>query len=217
MKILIAVALATTALITATPSYAQDGNDALRGLRSFLGNPPPDPAERDLVEQERHLTDMIEESARDPRIDRGQTDRAFEQLRTIHDQQEDLRNRHGGRLTPGDHDYLRDRLAGLDREVDHMRQATYRQRGNGDFWESAPRSLDEREDWLDRKIHDGMADGSLDRREAMRSLGELRSIRDEEARDLRHDYGNLNEDHRAELNDRLTDLGHQLHWRRSNG
>ncbi|MDB5393374.1 MAG: hypothetical protein JWM91_880 [Rhodospirillales bacterium] len=199
----------------------------MRGLRALLGNPPADPGERDLNDQERHLTDVVERGVNERRIDRDQADRAFNELRTIRAQQDDLRARHGGRLTEADHDYLRDRLASLDRQIDQQtREAGDRSRDKdqadrgghdrdrGDFGDRAPKSLDEREDWLDRKIHDGMADGSLDRGEAGQALRQLRSIRQDEARYRRRDRGNLSDDHQASLMDRLDDLGRQLHWDR---
>jgi hypothetical protein len=235
MRPILAIVLATTALLSAAPSFAQDGNDAMRSLRAFLGNPPADPAERDLNDQERHITDVIEQSVNERRIDRGQADGAFNDLRTIRTQQDDLRSRHGGRITQQDHDYLRDRLAGLDRQVDQMREASNRprdndrrdgqrdhdrdqadQRGNGgDFWDRAPRDLDGRADWLDRRIHDGMNDGSLDRGEARRALQQLAAIRRDETRYMRRDRGNLSDDHRDGLTDRLNDLGQQLRWDRN--
>jgi hypothetical protein len=220
MKSFLAIALATTALIAAAPAFAQDSeSDALQDLRSLLGNPPSDPAERDLNEQEHHLADLLEESANQGRIDHRQADRAFNELRTIRVQQDDLRARHGGRLTPADHDYLRDHLAGLDREVDQMREAGGPERHDedrdrGGFWEHAPADLDQREEWLDRRIHDGVADGSLDRDDAHRGLQEVREIRHTEREYQQRDGGDLSDEHRTELAQRLEDLGQQLHWNR---
>ena len=245
MKNFIAIALATTALIAAAPAFAQNNgsNDALRSLRNLLGAQPADPAEQDLSNQERHLTDVLEQSTNEHRIDRGQADRAFGELRTIRGQEDDLRARHGGRLTQGDHDYVRDRLAGLDREVDQMRDAGDRShdradnappprfdqgrdqgqgrdhdqgRDHGDFWDRAPRDLDQRADWLDQRIHGGMADGSLDRGDARRSLQQLQLIRQDEANYSRRDRGELSDQHRADLTERLDDLGRQLRWNRDN-
>jgi hypothetical protein len=235
MRPILAIALATTALLSATPSFAQDGNDAMRALRTFLGTPPSDPAERDLNDQERHITEVLEQSVNEHRIDRGQADRAFNDLRTIRTQQDDLRGRHGGRITQQDHDYLRDRLAGLDRQVDQLREAGDHPRDNdrrdgqrdhdrdhadqrgdhGNFWDRAPRDLDGREDWLDRKIQDGMNDGSLDRGEARRALKQLAAIRRDQSRYTRRDRGNLSDDHRESLSDRLDDVGQQMRWDRN--
>ena len=236
MRPILAIALATTALLAASPSFAQDnGNDAIRGLRNFLANPPADPAERDLNDQERHITDMLEQSVNERRIDRGQADRAFGDLRTIRTQQDDLRSRHGGRITQADHDYLRDRLAGLDRQVDQMREGGDRPRDNadrpddrgdhdradmggnrGDVWDQAPRDLDAREEWLDHKIRDGMANGSLDRGQARQALQQLAAIRRDESRYTRRDRGNLSDDHRDGLSARLNDVAQQLRWLRRN-
>jgi hypothetical protein len=244
MKAFLAIALATTALMAAAPVFAQNqisGEDAMRGLRAMLGNQPGDPSERDLVDQERHLTDVLEQSMNEHLIDRRQADHVSDELRAIHNQKGDLRAKHGGQFTPADHDYIRGLLANLDGEIDRMRDAGLRARGNqrtdnppppppqdqsrdhddhgrgrGDFWERAPKSLDEREDWLEQQIRAGMADRSLDRGEAGHAIEQLRSIRRKEASYMRRDRGELSDAHREALTDRLNDLGQQLHWDRTN-
>jgi hypothetical protein len=207
MKSFLSVALAATALIAAAPSFAQTPEDALRGFSQMLGGQrAPNPFEQDLNDRERRLTDMIEDASRNGRIDRHESDRMFNELREIRNQQDDLRGRHG-QLTPGDHDYLRDRLVELDHQFDRIREA-------GDFWRDAPGSFHERLDWIEHRIRDGINDRSIDRREAESALDQLRSIRAIEAEDLRRGRGRINDADQADLDHRLDDLRRQIHWMR---
>ena len=90
----------------------------------------------------------------------------------------------------------------------------YDDRGNGGgFWQGAPNSPRERIDWLQRRIDRGIADGSLDRREARRSQTELNSIR-RQARAMRTRGGNLYPADAALIQRRLDDLSQRLRWRR---
>ena len=76
--------------------------------------------------------------------------------------------------------------------------------------------IDRREQWLADRIDRGVADGSLDRREAHRVHEELRSIHGEEDHmRMRHD-GRLSDGDRAMLEGRLDDLSHQIHWMHEN-
>ncbi len=217
MRHFLTVALATTALLAAAPSFGQSTEDALRGFRSLLQGQQVNPYEQDLNDQERRLTDLVEESARDGRIGHREADRAFEELRTIRGEEDDLRRRDEGQLTPGDHDYIRDRLVHLDREIDQMREAggprEDEQGDRHDIWRGAPASFHEREEWLEQRIRRGMEDGSLDRDEARRGFDQLRAIRLTEE-DMRRDHGRLTDDDRADLDQQLDGLGRQLRWNR---
>lgn len=220
MKSFLSVALATTALIAAAPSFAQSPEDALRSFSQMLGGQrAPNPFEHDLNDRERRLTDMVEDASRNGRIDRRESDRMFNELREIRNQQDDLRGRHG-QLTPGDHDYLRDRLVELDRQFDRIRDAggpppppPEYDRGGG-FWRDAPASFHERLEWIERRIRSGIDDRSLDRREAETALDQLRAIRGVEAADLRRGRGRINDADQADLDRRLEDLRRQVHWMR---
>ncbi|MDR3507551.1 MAG: hypothetical protein P4L64_06600 [Caulobacteraceae bacterium] len=76
--------------------------------------------------------------------------------------------------------------------------------------------IDRRIDWLQRRIEHGRADGSLDRREAMRAQRALDSIRAEVRRArYRHD-GQLEGYERERLQGRLDELNGRLHWMRQN-
>lgn len=76
--------------------------------------------------------------------------------------------------------------------------------------------IDRREQWLADRIDHGVADGSLDRREAHRVHNELRSIRRQEDHMRMHHDGRLNDEDRAVLESRLDDLSHRVRWLREN-
>jgi len=69
------------------------------------------------------------------------------------------------------------------------------------FWQGAPDGLQQRIDWLQQRINRGMADGSLDRREARNAQLQLNDLRRQA--DV--------------LNQRLNDLSRNLRWSRNNG
>ena len=81
-------------------------------------------------------------------------------------------------------------------------QPTYsRGYNSSSFWQGAPDGLQQRIDWLQQRIDRGMADGSLDRREARNAQLQLNDLR-----------------RQAEvLNQRLNDLSRNLRWSRNNG
>ncbi len=69
------------------------------------------------------------------------------------------------------------------------------------FWRGAPTDLRQRIDWLQQRIQRGIADGSLDRREARQAQYQLDSIRrDADA-----------------LDRRLDDVSRQIRWSRGRG
>jgi hypothetical protein len=69
------------------------------------------------------------------------------------------------------------------------------------FWQGAPDGLQQRIDWLQQRIERGMADGSLDRREARQAQAQLNTLR----RDA------------DVLQQRLDNLSRSLRWQRGNG
>jgi len=79
--------------------------------------------------------------------------------------------------------------------------STYSARTTNDFWAGAPDGLQQRIDWLQQRIDRGMADGSLDRREARNAQLQLNDLRRQA--DV--------------LNQRLNDLSRNLRWSRNNG
>ena len=85
------------------------------------------------------------------------------------------------------------------------------------FAQPAGWDIDRREHWMAERIERGVADGSLDRREARRVHRELDSIRDQQDRMRMHHGGRLSGEDRAVLEHRLDDLGARIHWLRQNG
>jgi len=91
-----------------------------------------------------------------------------------------------------------------------------RQAGSGwnrdEFWRGAPENIRDRIDFLQRRIDRGIANGSLNRREARYSQRQLDAIR----RDLRRMRGDMSPRDRDMIQARLDDLGQRLRWRRAN-
>lgn len=76
--------------------------------------------------------------------------------------------------------------------------------------------IQRREHWMAERIERGVADGSLDRREARRANRELGHIRAEEGRMRMHNGGRLDERDRMSLENRLDDLNARIRWMRHN-
>lgn len=87
----------------------------------------------------------------------------------------------------------------------------------GAFWRDAPASPYQRIQFLQDRVGRGVADGSLDRREADRVMGELGGVR----RWIHHmhweDEGRLNPGQLAQVQGRLDGISRQIHWLRYNG
>ena len=77
--------------------------------------------------------------------------------------------------------------------------------------------IDQRIDWMQRRIDHGRADGALDSREAKRCQDELNSIRSEEKRDRIHHWGKLRDGDRQHIEARLDQLAATIHWMRDDG
>lgn len=87
----------------------------------------------------------------------------------------------------------------------------------GAFWRAAPAPPGERVDFLQRRIDQGIRDGSLDPHEGRQALGELGSIRGELQQMHYRDGPNLTPHHWSQLQGRLGDLSSRLRWMRHNG
>ena len=96
-------------------------------------------------------------------------------------------------------------------------QGGYAQPGRGDFWSNAPQSARERIDWLQQRIQRGVADGSLDRREARSSQAELNDIRRMAMNFSRRDGRNLSPSHADQIQGRLDSLSQRIRWQRNGG
>ena len=87
----------------------------------------------------------------------------------------------------------------------------------GAFWRGAPDNPYQRIQFLQDRVNRGVADGSLDRREAGRVNGELNGVRNW----IRHmhwqDAGRLTPDQRAQVQGRLDGISRQIRWMRHNG
>jgi hypothetical protein len=85
--------------------------------------------------------------------------------------------------------------------------AAYAQSGNWNrspnsgFWQGAPDGLQQRITWLQDRINRGIADGSLDRREARRAQLELNDLRRQA----------------DDVSQRLDNLSRTIRWSRTNG
>ena len=84
------------------------------------------------------------------------------------------------------------------------------------FWQGAPANPWERIQFLQDRVSRGVADGSIDRREAWRVQSELNNVRQWIRR--MHWQGNqLTPDQRERVQGRLDDISRQIRWMRHNG
>ena len=84
------------------------------------------------------------------------------------------------------------------------------------FWRGAPANPYERIQFLQERINRGVADGSLDRRQAFRAQSELNNVRQWIRR--MHWRGNqLTPDQRERVQARLDEISRQIRWMRHNG
>src|SRR5690348_18373275 len=84
------------------------------------------------------------------------------------------------------------------------------------FWRGAPANPYERIQFLQNRVNRGVADGSLDRRQAWRVNRELNGVR-EWIRRMHWNGGRLTPDQRARVQARLDDISRQIRWMRHNG
>jgi hypothetical protein len=87
----------------------------------------------------------------------------------------------------------------------------------GAFWRGAPDSPWERIRFLQDRIDHGVADGSLDRREAARASRELDGVRQYIRREHWEDAGRLTPDQRARVQQRLDAVSRNIRWMRHYG
>lgn len=220
MKRILAAALAASSLAAAVPALAQP-----------YGGPPPGPRPGAIPGQQLHMQmDALEQRARDGiqsgQIDRAEAERVFRELGRIRAEDADIRARNGGRVSDIDRGRLQDQLDRLSQTIRWMRQNGEPRRpgapgerdfrGPRDFWNGAPASIHEREDWMEQRLRRGLMDGSITRDEARRAFTSLRSIRDQEASLLRRHRGVLTQSDREVLQDRLDQLGRTIGWMRRN-
>jgi hypothetical protein len=95
--------------------------------------------------------------------------------------------------------------------------AAYAQRepwNPGAFWQGAPDSPYQRIQFLQDRVNRGMADGSLDRREAGRVNHELNGVRQWIHHMHWEDAGRLTPGQRDQVQSRLDGVSRQIHWMR---
>jgi hypothetical protein len=204
MKLFLAGALCATALCGAAPSLAQPYGPP-PGARVQPGHA--------LREQLDGLQKRVQDGILAGQIDRGEADRALNEVASIRREEEGLRGRGGGTLSEMDRGRLQERLDSLGRSIHWMREhgpaaTAYPPRppvagpppAAGDW------SVDRREGWLQDRINRGRADGSLNRREGYRAQAMLNEIKATEARMMRHSRGRLRDSDRDVLLQRLSRL-----------
>ncbi|MBW8783382.1 MAG: hypothetical protein JF593_01885 [Novosphingobium sp.] len=84
------------------------------------------------------------------------------------------------------------------------------------FWRGAPTPAWERIAFLQQRIDNGVADHSLNRREAIHAQEDLRHIRQLATQMRARDGGTLNDTDNAYIQQRLDTLSRQIHWMRHN-
>lgn len=84
------------------------------------------------------------------------------------------------------------------------------------FWRGAPENPYERIQFLQDRINRGVADGSLDRREAYRASRELDGVRQWMRRMHWENGGQLRPDQRIRVQARLDTVSRQIRWMRHN-
>ena len=85
------------------------------------------------------------------------------------------------------------------------------------FWNGAPENPYNRIQFLQDRVNRGVANGSLDRREAMRVNRELNGVRNWIQRMHWRDAGRLTPDQRGRVQARLDSISRQIHWMKRNG
>ena len=88
---------------------------------------------------------------------------------------------------------------------------------SGAFWRGAPDNPWQRIQFLQDRVNRGVADGSINRREAARVSGELNGVRGWMHHLHWEDAGHLTPDQRAQVQGRLDGISRQIRWMRHNG
>lgn len=87
----------------------------------------------------------------------------------------------------------------------------------GAFWRGAPDNPYQRIQFLQNRVDRGVADGSLDRREAGRVNRELNGVRQWIRRMHWEDAGRLTPRQRDQVQGRLDGISRQIRWMKHNG
>ena len=202
------------------PAYpAPDGYYDADGRYHYNSGPYAATPVRTLAEQEDALERRIHAAEDANQLSRGGADNALHDLQHIRDRQADMRARHGGHLTDDDRLFLQQR-------IDELRQQLHLDLADagppppaypavGDFWASAPTSLRERADWLEQRVRADGARGALTSRGVSEALDSLNGFRQEASTLRTRDGGQLREEDRQYLGDRLDYLSRRIQWMES--
>jgi hypothetical protein len=87
----------------------------------------------------------------------------------------------------------------------------------GAFWRGAPENPYERMHFLRARVDNGVANGSIDRREAARVDHELDGVDNWIHRMHWEDAGRLSPDQRARVQEKLDGISRQIRWMRRDG
>lgn len=216
MKTFLAAALCATALTSAAPALAQAYD------RPAPGGVQPGHGFREQLDA---LDARVRQGIVSGQVDRGEADRATRELASIRSEMERMRAATGGQLSDMDRGRLQERLDALARSIRWMREHGPATGPNlpppmassmpapmpGAEW-----SLERRADWLQQRISQGRADGSINRREAMRVQRALMEVRRDQARMMRRGHGHLRNSDRAMLEQRLDRVRDTIRWARQN-
>jgi hypothetical protein len=144
------------------------------------GYQPVDAPTYGLHQHEADLDQRIRGARDSGQLSPREADRALDRLNDIRRQEGDMRDRNGGGLGDRDRAMLNDELADLEHSIPWRAAPPPPPPPVYDDWSMAPLDLHEREAWIDRRIHDRLADGALNPDDARRLTDQLRWIRDEE-------------------------------------
>jgi len=202
------------------PAYpAPDGYYDANGRYHYNSGPYASTPVRSLSEQEDALDQRIHAAADAGQVSRSAAEDATHNLQRIRDREADMRARHAGRLTDDDRLFLQQRLDDLRQKL-HFDVAdagppppAYPDASG--FWASAPTSLRDRADWLDRRIHQDGDRGTLTSRGVREALASVTSFRAEIGALRDRNGGQLREEDRQYLSDRLDYLSKRVQWMES--
>lgn len=198
---------------------APDGHYDADGHFHYDSGPYAATPVRSLSEQEDALDRRIHAAADANQISRSAADDASHDLQRIRDREGDMRARHDGHLTDDDRLFLQQRIDELRQKL-HLDMAdagppppSYPPEA-GNF-ASAPTSMKERADWLEQRVHADRDRSALTDRGVREALDSIAAFR-QEAKGLRErDGGQLRDEDRQYLNDRLDYLTRRVQWMES--
>jgi hypothetical protein len=218
-------------LATATVAAALVGFGST-AVAQYRAPPPGGGYGIQLRQRADQLEQRIRRGMNDGSLDRREADRSLRELADIRRMEDDLLRRGRGVLGPADSNRVSARLDQLERGIRWARNndrvapgyagppgpppAGFRYGYGREFWNGAPRDIDQRLAWLETRLRRGMQDGSVTRNEANRAFRMLRDFRRREAVLTARDGGRLSGRSEARLNARLDEISQRIRWLRTN-